>query len=85
MKLLIADDELLTREGLISSIDWESLGIQDIFQADDGINALAIAKAQKPDIILSDIRMPRLNGIEMAQQLEQLLPNACIIFMIRNI
>lgn len=81
MKLLIADDELLTREGLISSIDWESLGIQDIFQADDGINALAIAKAQKPDIILSDIRMPRLNGIEMAQQLEQLLPNACIIFM----
>jgi two-component system response regulator YesN len=45
MKLLIADDELLTREGLASSIDWESLGIHQIFQADDGIRALHIARA----------------------------------------
>lgn len=81
MKLLIADDEILTREGLISSIDWESLGIHQIFQADDGLRALHIARLQEPDIILSDIRMPRLNGIELVEKLSELLPDTGIIFM----
>lgn len=40
MKLLIVDDEELTRTGLISSIDWDSLGITEILQADDGVNGL---------------------------------------------
>lgn len=74
MKLLIADDEELTREGLIASIDWAVLGVREIFQADDGLKALKIAESEKPDIILSDIRMPRLTGIEMAEQLEKILP-----------
>lgn len=81
MKLLIADDEILTRKGLISSIDWKSLGIRQIFQADDGIRALHIAKLHEPDIILSDIRMPRLNGIELVEKLSALLPDSSIIFM----
>lgn len=81
MKLLIADDELLTREGLASSIDWGSLGIDQIFQADDGLRALHIAKLQEPDIILSDIRMPRMNGIELVERLTELLPDTSIIFM----
>lgn len=81
MKLLIADDELLTREGLASAIDWESLGIHQIFQADDGIRALHIAKLHEPDIILSDIRMPRMNGIELVEKLTELLPDTSFIFM----
>ncbi len=81
MKLLIADDELLTREGLASTIDWESLGIHQIFQADDGIRALHIAKLHEPDIILSDIRMPRMNGIELVEKLTELLPDTSFIFM----
>lgn len=81
MKLLIADDEVLTRDGLITSIDWESLGVREIFQADDGIKALQIASREKPDIILSDIRMPRLTGIQMAQEIEKILPDTSLIFM----
>ena len=81
MKLLIADDEELTREGLIASIDWAALGVREIFQADDGLKALKIAESEKPDIILSDIRMPRLTGIEMAEQLEKILPDTSLIFM----
>ena len=38
MKLLIVDDEELTRTGVISSIDWQSIGIREVLQADDGIN-----------------------------------------------
>ena len=41
MKLLIVDDEKLTREGLVASINWKSLGISQVFQADDGLNGLA--------------------------------------------
>lgn len=81
MKLLIADDENLTRSGLISSIDWKSLGIEQILEADDGLKALEIAIAERPDIILSDIRMPRLTGIAMAERLESVLPDTSLIFM----
>ena len=81
MKLLIADDEKLTREGIISSIDWKSLGISEIYQVDDGIHGLELAKDVHPDIVLSDVRMPRLDGIEMASRLRELFPNINIIFM----
>ena len=81
MKLLIVDDEELTREGLISSLDWESLGVAQIFQADDGINGLEIARKHKPDIVLCDVRMPRLDGIHLVERLEEFLPDVGIIFM----
>lgn len=69
MKLLIVDDEELTRTGLISSIDWDSLGITEILQADDGVNGLEMAKLYKPEIILCDVRMPRMTGIAMLERL----------------
>lgn len=81
MKLLIVDDEELTREGLIASLDWEMLGINEIFQAEDGIAGLHIARTQKPDIILCDVRMPRMDGIQMIERLEELLPDTAVIFM----
>jgi len=81
MNLLIVDDEELTREGLLGSIDWNSLGIHNIYQADDGMNGLALAKKYRPEIILSDVRMPRMNGIEMAEKIRETVPDSHIIFM----
>ena len=81
MKLLIVDDEELTRTGVISSIDWDSLGIHHVYQADDGVHGLEAARLYKPDIILCDIRMPRMGGIAMVEKLESLLPNTVTIFM----
>ena len=81
MKLLIVDDEELTRSGLLTSINWPSLGIHTVLQADDGFNGLVLAKREKPDIILCDVRMPRLTGIQMLEQLEPLLPETVYIFM----
>ena len=59
MKLLIVDDEELTRTGVISSLDWSSLGIDEVIQADDGVHGLETARLYKPEIILCDVRMPR--------------------------
>jgi two-component system, response regulator YesN len=81
MNLLIVDDEELTREGLLASIDWTSLGVHNIYQADDGINGLSLARKYKPQIILSDVRMPRMSGIEMAGKIREDLPDCHIIFM----
>ncbi len=81
MKILIVDDEELTRTGVISAVDWDALGIHKVFQADDGLKGLELAKKESPDIILSDVRMPRMDGIAMLEQISKFLPNTTFIFM----
>ena len=81
MKLLIVDDEELTRTGVISAIDWKALGISEIFQADDGIHGLESARLYHPEIILCDVRMPRMDGIAMLEQIVRFLPDTVVIFM----
>lgn len=81
MKLLIVDDEKLTRNGLMNSIDWKALGISAVASADDGLHGYETALAFGPDILLSDVRMPRMSGIEMAEKLQALNPALSIIFM----
>lgn len=81
MRILIADDEELTRKGIISSVDWEPLGITKIDSADDGINALECARKSMPDILLTDVRMPRMDGIELSKKLREINPDCAIIFM----
>jgi two-component system, response regulator YesN len=63
IKLIVVDDESNTRKGLIKHIPWTRLGVDVVEDAKDGIEALEIAKQLKPDILLSDIRMPGMDGI----------------------
>ena len=81
VKLLIVDDESYTREGILDTMPWEDLSITDVKEAFDGINALEILENYEPDIILTDVRMPRLNGIELSFKARELYPNCSIIFM----
>lgn len=81
MKILIVDDEKITREGIIASINWEELNIYKVLEAEDGLSALLLVKKEAPDIILSDVRMPRMDGISFVKQVRSILPNTSIIFM----
>ena len=81
IKLLLADDEEYTREGLVEEIEWEKLGIDEIMQAKNGAEALSIAGWYRPDIILTDIKMPKMDGIEFAKELVSGNQNVKIIFM----
>ena len=81
MKLLIVDDEKLTREGIRDSLNLESLGISQVLLEDDGIHGLKTALEEKPDIVLTDVRMPRMNGVQMAERILKELPATTIIFM----
>lgn len=81
MHLLIADDDDYTRVGLMESIDWKRYGISEIKQAKDGAEALRIALRFRPDIVLSDIRMPKLSGIEFAERLAEQCGESKLLFM----
>ncbi|OXM86198.1 response regulator [Paenibacillus rigui] len=81
MRLLLVEDEKLTREGIKKSFQWSSLGIMEVEEAFDGIHALETAQRFQPDIVLTDIKMPRMNGVEFAFQIRSLYPDCKIIFM----
>lgn len=81
MKILIVDDEALVRNGLKNSILWEELGISQVLLAEEGQQALRVAQQEQPEIVLTDVRMPRMDGIELATRLHRQLPNSHLIFM----
>jgi two-component system response regulator AlgR len=69
VKVLLVDDEPLARQRLRSLVEEIDAGFEVIAEAGDGESALAEIAATKPDIVLLDIHMPGMNGIEVAQQL----------------
>ncbi|OCT15342.1 hypothetical protein A8709_14725 [Paenibacillus pectinilyticus] len=71
MKILIVDDEALVRIGIKSLIPWEELGFELVGEAENGKKGLEMARAYSPDIILTDIKMPVMTGIELIKQLRQ--------------
>ena len=79
--LLIADDDLVTREGLVRHVPFAKLGITTVRTTDDGQNALALCAQIRPDIVLSDIRMPRMDGIAFVSALRRELPDTVVLFM----
>ena len=81
MKLLIVEDEKMTREGLLQSLDWQKIGVTRVLSAENGEAGLFLARRILPDIVLTDIRMPRMDGITMAGRIRELLPDCRIIFL----
>jgi DNA-binding NarL/FixJ family response regulator len=80
MRLLIVDDHPLIRSGLRTLLE-RSLDQPQIFEATDGREALDIAANVQPDIVLLDISMPGLNGIDAARRLTAALPSCKVIML----
>lgn len=80
-KLLLADDEAFVRNGILHRLDWQSLGIDEVRQAEDGLLALEQLDSFSPDILLTDVRMPRMNGIELSHEVLRRFPDCKIVFM----
>lgn len=81
-KVLIADDEPIIRRGLKGLINWGELGLEVVGEAEDGEMTLEQARLLQPDILLMDICMPFLNGLELAEQLNQVLEKQCMVIVI---
>lgn len=71
MKLLIVDDEYYFRESLKKSIKWSALDITICGEADDGLKAFNKIKKLNPDIVLVDINMPKMNGLELIKKIKE--------------
>ena len=68
LRILIVEDEEIIRRGLISVIDWAGMGCRVVGDAPDGLAGLELLRAEHPDVVLTDIRMPRMDGIAMAER-----------------
>lgn len=80
-KLFIADDDFHVRDGLKNCIDWGRYGIKVVGTAANGKEAYSQILNLKPDIVITDVMMPKMNGIEMAQKLAEHKIDAKIIFI----
>lgn len=80
LKLLIVDDEKAVRDRL-SGIDWSAYGIGEVDTAEHGLIGLKKVYAWKPDIVLSDIQMPVMNGIEMIRQIHEKFPWISVVVL----
>lgn len=71
LKMIIADDEEIVRDGLKNIIPWQEFGIEIIGDASDGEEAYELCRELKPDILFTDIRMPLLDGLEVAMKIKE--------------
>ncbi|MBR0463146.1 MAG: helix-turn-helix domain-containing protein [Clostridia bacterium] len=81
---LIAEDELLVRMGIASSVPWEEYNIRLVGVAENGIQALQLYREHHPDIVITDVRMPQLSGLELIQAIrsESL---SCFVIIVTNV
>ncbi len=68
LKVLIVEDEDIIRKGLVHTIDWLSMDCMVAGDADNGLDGLKLIEAHKPDLVITDIKMPVMDGIEMLEK-----------------
>lgn len=81
IRVFLVEDEMLIREGIKNSINWEKEGYQFAGEASDGELALPMILKEKPDILITDIRMPFMNGLELSKLVKNELPNIKILIL----
>ena len=81
LKVFLAEDEVIVREALRDSIPWEQHGFVFVGEASDGEMALEMVRELKPDIVITDIKMPFMNGLTFSRYVSEELPETKIIII----
>ena len=83
-RVLIVEDELLVRIGIASSVPWDKLHLHLIGQVEDGLKAWQAYEQFEPDIVITDLRMPGMDGFELIQKIRA-AGNDCAFIVITNV
>ena len=79
--VIVADDEDELREAVCTMIPWEDYGFRLVGDASNGLDALQLVEKHEPDLLMTDIRMPFISGIELARQVREIRPATNIAFL----
>ncbi|CAH1219020.1 response regulator [Paenibacillus sp. JJ-223] len=80
-RVLLVDDEEDVREGLVVELDWEALDLRIVGLAENGREALEMAERVEPDIVVTDISMPFMDGLELARRLRERNPLVKVVIL----
>ena len=81
LKVFLAEDEFIIREGIKNNIDWQAHGYEFCGEASDGELAFPLIQKTRPDILITDIKMPYMDGLELARNLKQDNPDVRILIL----
>jgi len=80
-KVVVVEDEALVRRGIVQAVDWASVDCIVVGEAANGEQGLEVIRSQRPDLIVTDIKMPFLSGLEMVRRLRDEGSDAQVIFL----
>lgn len=80
-KLILVDDEEEVRKGILKKIEWEKYGFTIVGEAENGREALEIAEKTMPDLVITDIKMPFMDGINLSKALREKFPTTKIVII----
>jgi two-component system response regulator YesN len=80
-KVFLVEDEIVTREGIRDNVDWHAQGFDLCGEAPDGELALPQIQATHPDVLITDIRMPFMDGLQLSRMVRQRLPETKIVIL----
>ena len=78
-RIILVDDEEEVRKGIIHKIDWEALGFQVVGDAENGQDALEKIEQLEPDVVMTDIRMPYMDGLTLTSWIRQKYPSVKVL------
>ena len=81
LKVFLVEDESIVREGLRDNIPWQQYGYEFVGEASDGEMALPLIQKTKPDVLLTDIKMPFMDGLSLSKLVHQEFPDMKIIII----
>ncbi len=81
LSVLIVDDEFLQRQMVKNSIDWNSIGLNIVNEAEDGLQAIEMTQLYLPDIVIMDINIPFIDGINVSKRIKLISPKTEILIL----
>lgn len=80
-RMVIAEDETIIREGLAMMVDWEKLGFEIVACFEDGVEVIEYARENEIDVVLTDVKMYEVSGLDVARWMVEYQPNVIVVII----